>query len=97
MKKKKNGYKINNDNLETLKSKEKEESNQLIKGLFGEKPDSSLDDSKNILISELDIEISTSLEKKKSNNNYRKLSNDNIKIKDMNLEKAIEQNFGNIN
>ena len=90
---KKNGYKINNDNLETLKIKEKEESNQLIKGLFGEKPDSSLDDSKNVMISELDIEISTSLEKKESNN--RKLSNDNIKIKNMNLEKAIEKNFGN--
>lgn len=79
---------------------EDEKSNELIVGMFGGKPDSSLEEdsnSKNVVISELDINISNSI--KNNNLNKKKLSNDEIKMNNINLEKAIEENLikGNFN
>ena len=84
----------NNKNIED------EKSNELIVGMFGGKPDSSLEEdsnSKNVVISELDINISNSI--KKNNLNNKKLSNEEIKLNNFNLEKAIEANLikGNFN
>ena len=85
---------------QTNKNIDNEKSNELIVGMFGGKPDSSLEEesnSKNVVISELDIDISDSI--KNNNLNKKKLSNEEIKKNNINLEKAIETNLkkGNFN
>ena len=84
-------FKFNKNKNNKLKNEPKSE---LIIGMFGGKIDSSQDeDDKNVMISELDIEISNSIKKNK------KLSNEKIKLNNMILEKAIEKNLkkGNFN
>ena len=77
--------KAKNNNNNKLKNEKK---NELIIGMFGGHMDSSEDEeNKNIMISELDIEISDSTEKK---NKTKELSNKKIKLNNMILEKAIE-------
>ena len=83
-------YLKNNKNDKDYKNKK---SNELIIGILGEKPDSSMEDEddKNIMVSELDIDISYS--NNKNNIINKKLNNEEIKINNMNLEKAIENNI----
>ena len=79
--------------------KNQEENSELIRGMFGGKLDILQDEEdKNIMISELDVEISNSMIE--DNNNFNnKINNEDIKLKNMNLEKDIETNFkkGNFN
>ena len=87
-------FETKNYNNDILKKEKKDE---LIIGMFGGHMDSSEDEeNKNIMISELDIEISDSTEK---NSKTKELSNKKIKPNNIILGKAIETSLkkGNFN
>jgi hypothetical protein len=96
------GTEIKNDfHNKKNKNEEKntEENSELIIGMFGGKLDLLQDEEdKNIMISELDVELSNSMIEDNNNIN-KKINNEDIRLKNMNLEKEIETNFkkGNFN